>query len=218
MKTIIVVARHGNTFAKGETPRRIGAKTNLPLVETLRGTSVGLYLKAHALVPSAIYAAPLSRTLQTAELAAAACGAEVAITELNEFTEIDYGPDENKTEEEVFLRLGAGDPNRGRATVEAWNVSATVPDGWRVDVRRIVDAWLEFAAAVETGLKGKIALIVTSNGIIRFAPHLTGDFDGFANGHELKVATGAVCIFEKDEDARFWTCREWNVKPYRMQF
>ena len=218
MKTTIVVARHGNTFAEGETPRRIGAKTNPPLVETLRGTSAGLYLKARALVPSAIYAAPLIRTMQTAELVAAASGAKCAVTILNEFTEIDYGPDENKTESEVFLRLGKGDPDKGKAIVEEWNVSAATPDGWRVDVRSIIAAWFEFAAEVEREMPGKTALLVTSNGIIRFAPHLTGDFVAFANERELKVATGAVCIFEKEADEKFWTCREWNVKPYGMQF
>ena len=44
MKTLII-ARHGNTFAKGETPTRVGCHTDLELVEEERGRGVGLYLK-----------------------------------------------------------------------------------------------------------------------------------------------------------------------------
>jgi probable phosphoglycerate mutase len=59
-------------------------------------------------------------------------------------------------------------------------------------------------------------LLVTSNGIIRFAPYLTGDFENFADEHEIKVATGSVCIFEKNDGETFWRCLDWGVKPYKM--
>ena len=39
MKTLII-ARHGNTFAKGETPTRVGCHTDLELVEEERGRAV----------------------------------------------------------------------------------------------------------------------------------------------------------------------------------
>ena len=73
MKTLII-ARHGNTFAKGETPTRVGCHTDLPLVEEERGRGVGLYLKKLGLVPTRILAAPLKRTMGTAALAAEAAG------------------------------------------------------------------------------------------------------------------------------------------------
>jgi transcriptional regulator GlxA family with amidase domain len=31
--TTLIIARHGNTFEDGETPRRVGARTDLPLSE-----------------------------------------------------------------------------------------------------------------------------------------------------------------------------------------
>ena len=70
MKTLII-ARHGNTFRPGETPTRVGAGTDLPLVEEERARGVGKYLKNKGLIPSKIYAAPLRRTMETARLAAA---------------------------------------------------------------------------------------------------------------------------------------------------
>lgn len=69
MKTLII-ARHGNTFRKGETPTRVGSRTDLPLVEEERGRGIGRYLKKLGMQPNRILAAPLQRTLKTAELAA----------------------------------------------------------------------------------------------------------------------------------------------------
>ena len=37
----LVIVRHGNTFRAGETPTRVGARTDLPLVEEERARSDG---------------------------------------------------------------------------------------------------------------------------------------------------------------------------------
>jgi len=42
---MFVIVRHGNTFAPGETPRRIGARTDLPL--TPGGEAQAQALGAH---------------------------------------------------------------------------------------------------------------------------------------------------------------------------
>lgn len=213
MKTVLVIARHGNTFRRGETPRRVGGASDLPLVEEERGRNIGLYLKDKGLIPSAVYAAPLLRTVRTAELAVEAMGCKTEVIQLREFTEIDYGPDENKTEEEIELRLGDGDRDKGRAVIEAWNKNAAVPDGWRVNPSQIIETWLDFAEnTVLRNGRNKTTLIVTSNGVIRFAPYLTGDFEQFAREHEIKVSTGGICIFEKTDSDTFWKCTAWNGK------
>ena len=49
MTTRIIIARHGNTFTKEQTPTRVGCRTDLPLVEEERGTNVGLYLTKYNL-------------------------------------------------------------------------------------------------------------------------------------------------------------------------
>ena len=226
MKTLII-ARHGNTFAKGETPTRVGCHTDLELVEEERGRGVGLYLKKLGLVPTRILAAPLKRTMGTAALAAEAAGCTCTVEPDHRFIEVDYGPDENKTEEQVKARLGAEaakaegiDPatltaeeldTKGEAIIDKWNADATVPDGWKVDVQQIRDNWMSLASEVKDG---EIMLCVSSNGTIRFAPVITGDYAGFCAEHDIKVATGGVCIFTS-EDGTTWTCTEWGTKAFK---
>lgn len=214
-KTTLILARHGNTFRPGETPTRVGARTDLPLVEEHRGRSIGRYLREQGLIPDAVYAAPLRRTMGTAALAAGELGLKPGVIPLPDFTEIDYGPDENQPEEAVERRLGGGDTARGRAVVEAWNARAVVPDGWRVDPPKIIAAWHAFADNLLRNAPGSTVLLVSSNGILRFAPTLTGDFEGFATTHDLKVPTGGLCLFEHTAPGP-WACTAWGVKPYKL--
>lgn len=227
MKTLII-ARHGNTFRKGETPTRVGARTDLPLVEEERGRGIGLYLKKAGLIPTRILAAPLQRTMATAALAAEAMECPCLVQPDSRFLEVDYGPDENKTEEETKVRLGATlaaargtDPASlsaaeldalGAAAIERWNAEAIVPPGWKVDVEQIQNNWMELASEVR---EGEILLCVSSNGTIRFAPCITGDYAGFCATHDIKVPTGGVCIFTSDVGSG-WICREWGVKAFKL--
>lgn len=230
MSTKILIARHGNTFTKDQTPTRVGARTDLPLVEEERGTMLGEYLKDTGLIPNVVYASPLARCMQTAKLALTALGSSLEIIPDHSFVEIDYGEDENKTEDEVMLRLGktylTKDGKdaattmseeeikaRGEAVINLWNEKAIVPDGWVVDPNAIIKNWQDFAQKVDDHHKGENVLIVSSNGVIRFAPYLTGDFEKFSSEHDIKVGTGNLCIFEKNDGEENWRCTGWNIKP-----
>ena len=227
MKTLII-ARHGNTFRPGETPTRVGAHTDLPLVEEERARGIGRYLlRVKNLVPTRICAAPLQRTMGTARLAAEELGNPAPVTPDARFVEVDYGPDENKTEPEVMARLGRVacearglDPAAlsaeqlealGAEAIDLWNTQAIAPDGWKVDVPAIISAWQQLADEVA---EGEVALCVSSNGIIRFAPHITGDYAAFCASHDIKVPTGGVCIFTS-VDGSSWQCEEWAVKAFK---
>ena len=122
------------------------------------------------------------------------------------FTEIDYGPDEAKTEEEVIARIG-------NEAIDAWNKEAIVPDGWNVSVAEIIKAWEDLGIEAERDYKNKTIMVVSSNGIIRFAPYLTGDFKKFTEENDIKVGTGGVCVLEKDNDEKYWRVKEWGTKP-----
>lgn len=226
MKTLII-ARHGNTFRAGETPTRVGARTDLDLVEETRGRGIGLYLKKLGLCPDRILAAPLQRTMKTAALAAEELGSPCPVQADERFLEIDYGPDENQTEETVKARLGAADAlthgidptaltpeeldARGSALIERWNTEAAVPPGWKVDVDAIRSNWNTLAGEIR---EGETLLCVSSNGTIRFAPCITGDEKAFQATHDIKVPTGGVCIFTS-EDGHSWHCQEWGVKAFK---
>lgn len=226
MKTLII-ARHGNTFRKGETPTRVGSRTDLPLVEEERGRGIGKYLAKLGLMPTRILAAPLHRTMSTAALAAEELGNPCPVIPDARFIEVDYGPDENHSEEETKARLGADiarangtDPatlsaeeldKLGEEAIELWNAQAIVPPGWKVDVDSIIRNWKELTAEIADG---ETLLCVSSNGTIRFAPYITGDYTAFCAEHDIKVATGGVCIFTS-VDGNTWTCQEWGVKAFK---
>ncbi len=204
--TTMIIARHGNTFEKGDTPTRVGARTDMPLTETGReqARAIGRWLKENNLVPDVTYSSTLQRTYETGEIAAKEAGFPQPAYRLDIFNEIDYGPDENKTEDEVIARLG-------EQALKDWDAKAIVPDGWVAEPQEIILNWHGFADQVRAHDDGEVVLVVTSNGIARFAPYITGDFEGFAEKHKIKIATGALCILQYADGA--WTIKGWNIKP-----
>lgn len=207
MTTRLLIARHGNTFASGDTVRRVGT-TDLPLVASglEQGLRLGHYLKKNNLVPDLIFTSKLTRAIQTAEQIKLSMEIDLPIQTLLMFNEIDYGPDENQPEEQVIARLG-------KEALKAWENDAIVPTGWKVNPQDIIDNWLNFSLGLRENYSNKTCLVVTSNGIARFAPYLTGDFPGFSREFNIKIATGAVCIFDNKNNSDRWDCSAWNVKP-----
>lgn len=204
----LLIVRHGNTFGPGDVLTRLGS-TDLPLAESglAQGRMLGRYLKLVKIVPDAIFTSQLKRTMQTAEQAQAEMGTTLPLSPLAIFNEIDYGPDENKPEAQVAARLG-------EAALKLWDAEGVVPNGWNVDPAMIIANWKSFAADTLRDHAGKTAMVVTSNGIARFAPHLTGDFAVFRVAYSIKISTGALCLFENT--GKGWTCVAWNLQPKDM--
>lgn len=206
--TQLLIARHGNTFAAGETPRRVGKHTDLPLVESglAQGKMLGAYLLQEALLPDRVFCSRLQRTRQTAEQALQQAGHGVEIIARDMFDEIDYGPDENKTEDEVIARIG-------EEAIRLWNEAVIVPEGWRVDATAVTAQWETFADEMLAQYVGERVLVVTSNGVARFAPVLTGDEAAFDAVHARKMHTGAVSCLEYNAATGQWDVVFWNRKP-----
>lgn len=206
MTTTLIIARHGNTFGPSDTPTRVGARTDLPLVEKglEQARALGRYLKENKLIPDVVYSSHLKRTKEMAEVAIRESGVTNPVFALDIFNEIDYGPDENKTEEAVIARIG-------EQAIKDWDESAIVPEGWKVDPQEIIQNWTGFAEQISAHHDNETVLVVTSNGIARFAPHLTNNFEGFAAKHKIKLSTGALAIFRYENGA--WHIKEWNIRP-----
>jgi probable phosphoglycerate mutase len=130
-------------------------------------------------------------------------------SELSIFSEIDYGPDEGRPEAEVKARIG-------EEALQRWEESGIVPSGWLVDPEGICQSWRAFGQRVAAEFMGKRVLVVSSNGIIRFAPAMTGDIAHFYECHTPKVATGSISRFEWSGSA--WQCEDWNVRPLSADF
>ena len=204
--TRLLIARHGNTFGPNDTPVRIGARTDLPLSESgcQQANRLGIYLKKNHANLSVIFTSELKRTQQMAEIAIEVAQFAVEAKQLAIFNEIDYGPDEAKTEEEVIARIG-------QTAIDNWNQCAKVPAGWQVNPDEIIHHWQQFADQILTNYPTQTILVITSNGIARFAPHLLNDIKQFSKDYPLKMVTGAISEFYHFQDK--WQLDRWNYKP-----
>lgn len=203
--TTLIIARHGNTFEDGETPRRVGVRTDLPLTEKgcEQAQAIGRWLKENKAIPDVAFHSDLCRTRETAALALKECALSIPVHVDSLFNEIDYGPDENKADADVIARIGV-------QAIKDWDENAIVPPGWIVDPAAISANWVAFGARMVREFSGRNILVVTSNGTARFAPHLTGDFEGFRAKNKIKLATGALCLLRHESQ---WEIEGWNIRP-----
>lgn len=203
--TTLIIARHGNTFGPGDTVTYVGGRTDLPLADKgfEQAKAIGRYLKDHRMIPDVVYSSLLHRTYDTATLAIKASGVSNPVFQLDMFNEIDYGPDENKTREEIVARIGE------QALID-WDKKSIPPNGWIINPQEIIQNWKNFAEYIRAHEDNETILVVTSNGIARFAPHITGDYESFAAAHSPKLATGALGIFDYKDG---WHLRAWNLSP-----
>lgn len=199
----LYIVRHGNTFGPGETPRRIGRRTDLSLSQSglKQAAALGNFFKIRNTIFSKVFSSPLKRTMETATAIIDGSRAPVEITPTPALLEIDHGPDENRPEEEVRARIGD-------KALSAWNESATPPPGWLVDPAALIAAWRNFLAEIHALGPDAVALAVTSNGVARFALDAT---TLAPPGVPRKMRTGAfgrvIIDAEKSE------IREWDVRP-----
>jgi len=141
-ETRLIVVRHGNTFIEGDIVTRIGKNTDIPLVETLKSENIGQYLIFNNLFPDIIFTGPMQRQYQTAELIIKKMNLQIKPTLINDFSEIDYGIDENKQEKDVLMRIG-------KQAIKLWDEELVVPVGWNVDVQELKESWRRFLNHIE---------------------------------------------------------------------
>lgn len=201
--TRLVVIRHGNTFAPGEAPRRIGRRTDLPLVESGRKQALTLaqHFKERDILPAALLSSPLKRAEETAGMLAAELGIDLARVIIDDrLSELDYGPDEGCFEEEVIARIGS-------EALEAWDQEARVPPDWVIEPETIRQDWRTLSQELDQTYAEKTVFLITSNGTARFALALAeASYDG-----PIKLRTGAYGMIEGTHNA--WRVVTWNVRP-----
>ena len=150
---------------------------------------------------TAAFCSPLQRTRQTARAILNQQTSAPALLILPFLTEIDYGPDENQTEEAVIARIGAN-------AIAAWDTYAAPPPGWHVDPDALRSAWTSLLARAASLTPDANVLVVTSNGIARFLPDVVGQRPAHL---DRKLKTGA---WGRVEISGTETCiLDWNVRP-----
>lgn len=203
MTRTFVIVRHGNTFADHETPRRIGARTDLPLVASGHEQSrrLGGYFAEQGWRFDTILCSPLLRTRETAEAIGCAFDDAPTVTPAPLLAEIDHGPDEDRIESEVIARIGSD-------VLAAWETHGVAPPGWVVDAPARLAGW----RALFAEQAGSTTLLVTSNGAARFA--LLADAVLMTQARalpSLKLRTGAFGII-RSSDAGL-QCVAWDRRP-----
>ena len=199
MTAKLYIVRHGNTFETGDIVTRVGGRTDLPLSPSgeAQAQKLAQHFADEGIAFATARSGPLKRTRRTAAaiLAAQANPPELAIDLF--LREIDYGPDENRPDDEVVARIG-------KAALDAWERDSIPPPGWRVDPAAVTGNWQEVFADLrdETGAH----LVVTSNGIARFALAAAGE-----TRPDAKLATGAYGVIEIGGDIAH--VRDWNRRP-----
>ena len=197
---MLVIVRHGNTFNAGEPPRRIGARTDLPLTAEglAQAQALGELFCAKGWTFARALVSPLLRTRQTADAILAAHPASPPPEPVDFLREIDHGPDENRTEVEVQARVGT-------AALDAWDASAIVPPDWIVDAGPRIAAWQSLFEALTPD--SAPILLVTSNGAARFALKAMTR----ARAANMKLRTGSYGVIRREADGMLslpsWDCR-----------
>jgi 2,3-bisphosphoglycerate-dependent phosphoglycerate mutase len=204
----LIIARHGNTFGPGDTIRRVGARTDLPLVESGRkqAEALGRTLQQCSPTLSSITCGSLTRLQETAALICSQFGNSLTPSIDPRFNELDYGEHDGMPEDEFLQAITT-------EALKEWNERAIPLPEWKINREELIDHWKNFSNEMKRGLYGDTALIVTSNGMARFAPYLTEDFEAFRKTHPLKLSTGAYGVFTYSEDHQHWHIEEWNVRP-----
>jgi broad specificity phosphatase PhoE len=211
---LLLLARHGNTFEHDAKVVWVGARTDIPL--TAKGRDQAAELGA-ALAPASdrikrIISGPLKRTREHAIIAARELRFEKPIEIDERLREIDYGLWEGKSSEEIQA-LGGG------SELKIWNEQGAWPKtpGWTPSDRTISENVTRISNGLAVRLtEGDAALLVTSNGILKFFLKLVpGAFEGAAATGALKVSTGNCCGL-RHEDSR-WRIVFWNRRPSQVR-
>lgn len=197
----LIIIRHGNTFDAGDTPTRVGARTDLPLSMSGKQQAQALAFHFRDTRFAAAVCSPLQRTRQTARTILNPQASAPALLILPFLTEIDYGPDEDQTEEAVIERIGAG-------AIAAWDTHALPPPGWHVDPDALRSAWAGLLARAAALKPDANVLVVTSNGIARFLPDVVGQRPGDLDRKLKTGAWGTVQIAGAET-----RILDWNLRP-----
>lgn len=207
MKTHLYICRHGNTFLPDEPSRRVGSRTDLPLTPKgqEQAVSLGLHFKEKGIKPTLILTGPLQRTLDTALILAETAQYLAPIQIDERLKEIHYGPDENQLESAVEARLG-------KAALNLWETEGVIPSGWNASNETLLLQWENIGQEILNQHPGRDIILVTSNGIARFACALFGGLSALKEHGGLKLRTGAYGIITHTPEYQ-WQLEAWDKHP-----
>jgi probable phosphoglycerate mutase len=206
----LILARHGNTFATGDSVVWTGSSNDIPLVDAGKEQArlLASELKERSLLPSLVLAGPLVRTREYADIVVSTLGLEVKPIIDPRLMEIDYGDWTGLTNDEVAAQFSAEEQ-------AAWNERSEWPSeaNWGGSKEGIIAEVRSLASELEANCDNEATvLIVSSNGRIRyFLELIKGAFTEHVAASNFKVKTGSYCLLELFGGS--WNVLDWNKKP-----
>lgn len=209
MRTLIL-SRHGNTFGPNDPPFWVGAKNDLPLVETgiSQARTLAKALLASGITLDAIYCGPLKRTREYADIVRRTVNPSITVTVDKRLNELDYGEWSGLNDKEIADKFGSED-------LKNWNELGVWPakGGWGSSESEVLEEVEAFTSEVSKSTKDSATILaITSNGRLRYFLRLFPEkFADYREKKKLKVGTGKVCLLGKQGTELVPLC--WNEDP-----
>lgn len=205
---LLILARHGNTFNKGEKTYRVGSANDLPLVE--KGLEQA-YAFADALIkknikPVAVYCGPLQRTRKFAQIIVDNLELLQAPIVDERLNELDYGAWAGLEDESVRAKFGA--------ELDDWEKYGKWPQNskWLETEKEIDQQVRSFVQSLADKHNQQDTVIaVSSNGKLRyFLKLIENEFESRLKSGSVKVGTGNACVIRFNASKPELVA--WNIK------
>jgi 2,3-bisphosphoglycerate-dependent phosphoglycerate mutase len=181
----ILVTRHGETEYEAEEMGISGG--SLTTLGRAQAHELGERLRSERV--AAVVSSELSRSVQTAEIAAGVLGLPVRVRErLQEFAVGDYL---GEPFDPVFFHQVLGSWLKG-------DLEPGVPGG--ESGRQVVDRVMPVLEEIADDFRGETVLVVTHGGVVLALFGLLAPDSPYAPAHEDDVPNGASYLFERDAD------------------
>jgi broad specificity phosphatase PhoE len=206
----LLFSRHGNTFAPHEIPVWVGAKEDLPLVDSgiQQAKNLAYAIQRSGFTLKAIYCGPLRRTRDYAKIVLEEIHIPLKPLIDSRLQEIDYGIWSGLSSVEI-QKKGYG------LELAAWEELSQWPKeaGWQASPELMFAQVKSFSEdLIKKYAPEDNILIISSNGRLRYFLQLIPvAFAQHMQNKNFKVATGNLCLF--DYDNKKWQLKFWDKKP-----
>jgi probable phosphoglycerate mutase len=209
----LILSRHGNTFSPQDAVVWVGAKQDLPLVDSgvLQAKCLGLALQKADIQLKAVYCGPLKRAYDYASIVLKASNSPLKpIVDLR-LNEIDYGNWSGLSNVQI-QEMGEG------SELSAWENFSVWPQNsnWQGSAAQIISEVKALAKDLVKQYEPKDdVLLISSNGRLRYFLKLVSKaFEQHVENKALKVLTGNICFFLYENEK--WQIKFWNKNPHYL--
>jgi len=209
---LLILARHGNTFNKGEKTHRVGSANDLPLVEKglEQAQAFAAAMVEKHINPVAVYCGPLQRTRKFAQIIVDRLGLSQSPIVDERLNELNYGAWAGLDDEAVRAKFGA--------EFDDWEKYGKWPKNskWPETEQEVDQQVSSFAQSlIKTYKTQDVVIAVSSNGKLRyFLKLIEHEFGNRLKSGSIKVGTGNACVIAYDGSK--FKLVAWNINAAEL--